>query len=134
MWRWFWRLIGLAALILSIVSCFFLYALWKASAVRPVVNGEPASSLEVVSLQIDILSLVIAVVGIALAVMGFIGYQAIKSGAEAVAIQTAEAKADEIATRAVALHMQNIPGTDGSTQALIEPDEVSELTEEEKGD
>src|SRR3546814_3115787 len=76
MWRWFWRLIGLAALILPALCCFFLYTLWKASDIQAVAAGKPVgNSLDVISLQIDILSITMAAVGIGLGVVGLIGYQ-----------------------------------------------------------
>src|SRR3546814_1128317 len=80
MWRWFWRLIGLAALILSALCCFFLYTLWKASDIQAVAAGKPVgNSLDVISLQIDILSITMAAVGIGLGVVGLIGYQSMKA-------------------------------------------------------
>lgn len=134
-WKWFWRVLGVVALLFMIFISVLFWTAWKASSFKPIANGEPIQSgIDVISIQLDILSLVVAVVGIALAVMGFIGYQAIKSGAEAAAIKAAEAKADEIATSAVALHMQNIRGTDGGAQPPVEPGDVTELTSEEKGE
>ncbi len=87
------------------------------------------SGVDVIAIQLDILSLVVALVGIGLAVMSIIGYQSIKAAAIA--------KADEVATAAFALHMESKdkPGTGGThPQPPIEPGDVTELTEEEKGD
>src|SRR3546814_17524357 len=82
MWRWFWRLIGLAALILSALCCFFLYTLWKESDIQAVAAGKPVgNSLDVIYLQIDILSITMAEVGIGLGVGGVIGYESMKDGA-----------------------------------------------------
>lgn len=134
-WKWFWRVLGVAALLFMIFITALFWTAWRASPFKAAADGKPLESgIDMIAIQIDILSLIIAVMGIGLAVMSIIGYQSIKAGAEAAAIKTASAKADEIATRAVALHMQNIPGTDGVTQPSIEPDDVLELTEEEKGE
>jgi hypothetical protein len=135
MWVWFWRALGIVALIFMFFTSMLFWSAWRASPFIPVANGhDMPSGIDVISIQLDILSLIIGVVGVALAVFGFVGYQAIKAGAEAMASKIAAAKADEVATAAIALHMQNMPGTDGGTQPLIEPEQVVELTEEEKGE
>src|SRR3546814_3774433 len=104
MWRWFWRLIGLAALILSALCCFFLYTLWKASDIQAVAAGKPVgNSLDVISLQIDILSITMAAVGIGLGVVGLIGYQSMKDGA----LEQASRVAEKVATDAASRHMEN---------------------------
>lgn len=127
-WKWFWRALGLVALAFMLIVTVLFWSAWKASSFQPIANGQPVSSgIDVIAIQLDILSLVIAVVGIGLAVMSFIGYQSIKAAAIA--------KADEVATAAFALHMaqRDKTGTDGGTQPPIEPDDLVELTEEEKG-
>lgn len=135
MWVYFWRFLGIVALIFMSVTTILFWTAWRASSFKPIANGEPIQSgIDVISIQLDILSLIVGVVGVALAVFGFFGYQAIKAGAEDAAIRSATAKADEVATRAVALHMQNIPGTDSGTQQPVEPEILTEITEEEKGD
>jgi hypothetical protein len=135
MWVWFWRALGIVALIFMLFTSILFWTAWRSSPFVPVANGQDMpSGIDVISIQLDILSLIIAVVGVALAVFGVVGYQAIKAGAEAMASKVAGAKADEVATAAIALHMQNMPGTDGGTQLPIEPEQVVELTEEEKGD
>lgn len=133
-WKWFWRGLGLLTGIFMIVTTLMFWAAWKSSAFVPVANGgEIKNGIDVIAIQLDILSLVVAVAGIGLAVMGVFGYQSIKSGAEAAAREIAARKADEVATAAVALHMQNKDRTDG-TQPAVEPVDVTELTEEEKGE
>lgn len=107
------------------------WSAWRASPFEPAANGEQLQNgIDVIAIQLDILSLIIAMLGIALAVMGFFGYQAIKAGAEA----KATAKADEVATAAIAAYMQNIGGTNTGTQPPVEPTGVTELTEDEKGE
>lgn len=128
-WKWFWRGLGIIGLIFMLTVIVLFWAAWRASPFQPAANGQVVSSgIDVIAIQLDILSLVIAVVGLGLAAMSFIGYQAIKAAALA--------RADEVATAAFALHMEkrDKAGTDGGTQAPIEPDEVEEITEEEKGE
>src|SRR3546814_15046944 len=104
MWRWFWRLIGLAALILSALCCFFLYTLWKASNIQAVAAGKPVgTSLDVISLQIDILSITMAAVGIGLGVVGLVGYQSMKDGD----LEEASRVAKKAATEAASRHKEN---------------------------
>lgn len=135
MWVWFWRALGIVALVFMLFMSVLFWTAWRSSPFIPTANGGVLSSgIDVISIQLDILSLIIAVAGIVLAVMGFVGYQAVKAGAEEMARKIAAAKADEVATAAIALHMQNMPGTDGGTQAPIEPEQIVELTEEEKGE
>lgn len=130
-WKWFWRgLAGLCALSLTAMAVMFWLA-WRSRPFKPSANEIPLQSgIDVIAIQLDILSLIIALLGIALAVMGFFGYQAIKAGAEA----KATAKADEVATAAIAAYMQNIGGTNIGTQAPVEPTEFTELTADEKGE
>ena len=88
---------------------------------------QPIRNLDVIALQIDILSITIAVMGVVLAIIGFLGYQTIRAAAEA----KADEVATEVASRAMALHMPNVPGTSAGTQAPVEPGEVTLLTTEE---
>lgn len=133
-WTYFWRVLGIAAFVFMIFIGTLFWSAWRASPFKPTANGAPLpSGIDVISIQLDILSLIVGVVGIALAVMSIIGYQAIKAAAESAAIEAATAKADEVATAAVALHMQNIQGTDSGTQPPVEPADITEITEEEEG-
>src|SRR3546814_16659814 len=101
--QWVWSRIGLDALILSALCCFFLYTLWKASDIQAVAAGKPVgNSLDVISLQIDILSITMAAVGIGLGVVGLIGYQSMKDGAREQASRVAE----KVATDAESRHME----------------------------
>jgi hypothetical protein len=128
MWVWFWRSLGILAAITMIATLVVFWTAWRASPFQPAVNGQPLpSGIDVISIQLDILSLVIAVAGIGLAVAGVVGYQAIKAAAIA--------RADEVATAAIALHIarQDKTGTDSGTQAPVEPVDVVEITKEEKG-
>ena len=128
-WKWFWRGLGVVGLIFMIAIIGLFWTAWRSSPFEPSANGQAvASGIDVIAIQLDILSLVIAVVGIGLAVMSIIGYQAIKAAAIA--------KADEVATAAFALHMskRDKSGTDGGTQLPVEPGDLIELTEEEKGE
>jgi hypothetical protein len=138
MWPWFWRGLGILAGITMLVMLFLFWTAWRASPFVPAANGvEIKSGINVIAIQLDILSLFISVSGIGLAVMGFVGYQSVKSGAESAAREVAAAKADQVATAAVALHMQSIKngtGTDHGTQAPVEPGDVTPLTAEEKGE
>lgn len=129
-WKIFWRVVGGAtALSLAVIACLF-WSAWRASPFEASANGAPVESgIDVIAIQLDILSLIVALVGIALAVVGIFGFQAIKAGAEAKAM----AKADEVATAAVAAYMQKLDGGNTGTQPPIEPPKVTELTEEEKG-
>jgi sensor histidine kinase regulating citrate/malate metabolism len=107
------------------------WSAWRASPFKASAFGQPLESgVDVIAIQLDILSLIVAMLGIALAVIGFFGYQAIKSGAE----QKAAAKADEVATAAFAAYMKNIGGTDKGTQTSVEPTEVTEIINDEKGE
>jgi hypothetical protein len=134
-WVWFWRALGVLAGVTMLAVLGMFWTAWRASHFVPAANGEELKSgIDVISIQLDILSLVVAVAGIGLAVMGFLGYQSIKSWAEAAAIKAATAKADEVATAAIALHMQNMPGTDGGTQQPVEPGQLTEITAEEEGE
>lgn len=134
-WTYFWRTLGVVAFIFMAITGALFWSAWRASPFVPASNGAPLpSGIDVISIQLDILSLIIGVVGVALAVMSIIGYQSIKAAAEAAAIQAATAKADEVATEAVALHMQNIPGTNEGTQAPVEPGVATELTADEEGE
>lgn len=132
-WKWFWRGLGALGAITMIVMLLQAWGSLRSVAIVPVAKGqELKDGLDIIAIQLDILSLVIAVVGIGLGVAGFVGYQSIRQGA----IAAATAKADEVATAAFALHMakKDKTGTDGATQPPIEPGDVVELTEEEKGD
>lgn len=127
-WKWFWRGLGILAAITMLVLMTQVWVSLRTVNVAPVVNGQPLQDgLDVIAIQLDILSLIVAVVGIGLAVAGVVGYQSIKAAATA--------KADEVATAAFALHMakKDKNGTDGSPQPSVEPGDVVELTEEEKG-
>src|SRR3546814_19031763 len=105
MWRWFWRLIGLAALILSALCCFFLYTLWKASDIQAVAAGKPVgNSLDAISLQIDILRLTMAAVGIGPGVVRLISYQSMK----ACALEHASRVSANVATDALSRRMAAI--------------------------
>jgi hypothetical protein len=130
-WKYFWRAVaGISALSLTALAVMF-WSAWRASPFKASAFGKPLESgIDVLAIQLDILSLIVALLGIALAVVGFFGYQAIKTGAE----QKAAAKADEVATAAVAAYMQNIGGTDKGTQSSVEPTQVTEITNDEEGD
>lgn len=129
-WKVFWRVaVGAIALSLTVLACLF-WSAWRASPFKASANGAPVESgIDVIAIQLDILSLIVALVGIALTVIGVFGFQAIKAGAEAKAM----AKADEVATAAVAAYMQKLDGGKKGTQPPVEPPKVTELTEEEKG-
>ncbi len=130
-WKWFWRGLGFLAAVFMIIILVLFWTTWRASPFEAVAQGEPLKSgVDVIAIQLDILSLIVALLGIALAVMGIFGYQAIKSGVE----QKALAKADEVATAAVAAYMQNIGGTNAGTQPPVEPLGVVELTDDGKGE
>lgn len=130
-WKWFWRgLAGICSFSLVALALMF-WSAWRASPFRASAFGRPLESgVDVIAIQLDILSLIVAMLGIALAVIGFFGYQAIKNGAE----QKAASKADEVATAAVAAYMKNIGGTDKGTQSSVEPTEVTEIINDEKGE
>lgn len=132
-WKWFWRALGVMALAFMLITTVIFWTAWRASPFVPAANGQVVENgIDIIAIQLDILSLVIAVVGIGLAVMSIIGYQAIKAAAIA--------KADEVATAALALHIEKQDkagtsnGTDGGTQAPIEPGDLTQLTAEEKGE
>jgi hypothetical protein len=127
-WKWFWRGLGILGAIFMVSLLLQFWATMRTVNVTPVAHGQPLrDGLDIIAIQLDILSLVIAVAGIGLAVAGVIGYQAIKAAAIA--------KADEVASAAIALYLQgqDKTGTDGGTQVPIEPGDLVELTEEEKG-
>lgn len=128
-WTYFWRALGIVALIFMTVTTVLFWTAWRSSAFTPTADGsEIKTGIDVIAIQLDILSLVVAMVSFGLAFAGFVGYQAIKDAAIR--------KADEVATAAFALHMskKDKEGTDGVTQAPVEPLAVTELTEEEKGE
>lgn len=129
MWVYFWRLLGIVALVFMIVMMLIFWTAWRSTVFVPTADGsEIKSGIDVLAIQLDILSLLIAVVSIGLAFAGVVGYQSIKAAATA--------KADEVATAAFALHMANKDktGTDGGTQPPIEPSGVVEIkSDEEKG-
>src|SRR3546814_10523510 len=103
MWRWFWRLIGLAALILSALCCFFLYTLWKVSDIQALAAGKRVgNSLDVIFLQIDILSIPMAAVGIGLGVVWLIAYHKMQDGA----LEQASTVVEKTATDAASRHMK----------------------------
>jgi uncharacterized membrane protein YidH (DUF202 family) len=116
MWSWCKRLALLAIAVCLAVCTFFMWALWRATDLRPTAAGQSVS-LDSLSLQLDILSLTMAAVGIALAAVGLFGYQTLKEAAEAraelAAIDVASKRADEIATAAVAKHFQNMLNAGG---------------------
>lgn len=130
MLKWFWHIIAVIFTAALVVITALFWSAWRASPFQASAFGQPMQSgIDVIAIQLDILSLVVALVGIGLAVMSIIGYQAIKAAAIT--------KADEVATAAFALHMESKdkPGTGGAPpQPPIEPGDVTELTEEEKGD
>ena len=127
-WKWFWRALGFAAFsIMAFISALF-WSAWKASPFKASSDGRVIESgIDVIAIQLDILSLIIAVIGIGLAVMSFLGYQAIKDAAVA--------RADAVATKAIALHMENITRTieglrSGEGPAAVEPADVEPVTTE----
>lgn len=130
-WKWFWRGVGAVAVIFMTITTALFWTAWRASPFKPSGDGKVIESgIDVIAIQLDILSLIIAVIGIGLAVMSFLGYQAIKDAAIA--------RADAVATKAMALHMENIERTmrglqSGPGNTAAEPENVLELTEEEKG-
>jgi uncharacterized membrane protein len=129
-WKFFWRLVGVVGLIFMVSMTFMFWTEWRAIAFKAGATGKPLENgIDVIAIQLDILSLIIALLGIALAVMGFFGYQAIKSGAEGKAV----AKADEVATAVVATYMQSSGKIDLGPQMPVEPVEVTEITQDEKG-
>lgn len=133
-WKWATRCLGLLVGVTMIAVLVRFWAEWRSSSLTPAANGASLpTGIDVIAIQLDILSLVVAVVGVGLGVAGFVGYQAIKSGAEAAAIKAATEKADAVATKAIALHMQNIPGTDEGTQEPVKPGDLTELNDEEEG-
>jgi len=105
-----WRCAKLGAVLAAFVTAGFAFAIWHILPKSPIANGKPVGNLDVISLQLDILSLTISAIGIALAVMGLFGFHALKDAAEARAEKAASAiaakKADEVATRAVAEHIE----------------------------
>ena len=116
---------GILAGLCMIVTVALFWTAWRASPFIATADNAPLQSgIDVIAVQLDILSLIVAVVGIGLGVAGFVGYQAIKAGAIK--------RADEVATAAFALHIakKDKPGTDGGTQAPIEPENVEEITPE----
>jgi hypothetical protein len=130
-WKWFWRAIGFVGLVFMIITTGLFWSAWRSSEFSASANEKPLQNgIDVIAIQLDILSLIIALLGIALAVMVFFGYQAIKAGAETKAI----AKADEVATAAIAAYIQSVGGKNVGTQLPVEPTGVTEITKDEKGD
>lgn len=92
-WKWFWRAVGIVAIIFMIVTTLLFWTAWRANTFKAVANGhEVKSGIDVIAIQLDILSLVMAIVAIGLGVLGIIGYQAVKSGAVKKAQKTAKAE------------------------------------------
>jgi hypothetical protein len=99
------------ATLAAFVAVGFCAAVWHYTPKAISAAGKPVQ-LDTLSLQIDILSLTLSALGIGLAVIGLFGYQALKEAAELraerAASDVAAKKADEVATRAVAEHIEKL--------------------------
>lgn len=138
MWTLCKRVLLLIVAVCAVTGCALLWLIFSATNIKPNAGGE-AVSLDSLSLQLDILSLTMAAVGIALAAVGLFGYQTLREAAEARAERTAAEiaamRADEIATAAVAKHLEGLHSDDGLARtnqaATVELGSVTEVERKE---
>ena len=138
MGRWIWRLVGLLIAAAAALGAFTFWIFVNRMPVKAAVNGQPLpAGFDVISVQIDILTLAITAMGIGLGVAAIFGYQALKDAAKTSAEQTARDTADQVATRAVAEHIEKLEDWKrrfGEAPSAPDPGKVVEVTSEEKGD
>lgn len=138
MWTLCKRILLVVVAVCAVTGCALLWLIFSATDIKPNSGGVPVS-LDSLSLQLDILSLTMAAVGIALAAVGLFGYQTLREAAEARAERTAAEiaarRADEIATAAIAKHLENIQIDEGfaraNQSATVELGSVTEVERKE---
>jgi hypothetical protein len=133
-WRWFWRLFALVMMVGVGVGAYVLWRLWRAQKLTPAVQGQQVpDGFDVVAYQLDLLTLTVTLMGIALAVASIFGYQGVKAAAEEMANKTATRRADEVATQAVAEHIEKLgrsfpASSQQPTTPSVDPGNVEEIT------
>jgi hypothetical protein len=135
-WRWFWRVLALVATGALAWGSYTLATMASATHLKPTAAGqELINGFDVIAIQLNILTVVLTALGIGLGIAALIGYQGVKEAAASMAKTIAGAKADEVATKVVAEHIEKLENSGlGLAAANPQPVDPGQAVEMMRGD